>query len=157
MSPITSTARSADRIEQTIQLDSPPSRVWRALTDSAEFGKWFGATLEGPFRTGATTKGDLGACGHPDLTIDLQIEKMEPEKTFSFRWHPYAIDPKADYSKEPRTLVEFTLKPAGGGTLLTVVESGFDAIPTERRAKAFEMNTKGWVGQIENIRKYLAG
>ena len=146
---------TTDRIEKEIRLDSPRSRVWRALTDAKEFGRWFGAEMRGTFTPGAPTRGTITMKGQEYL-IELVVEAMEPERLFSFRWHPFAIDRDADYSKEPMTLVTFTLEPVDGGTLLKVAETGFDAIPASRRAIAFEMNTKGWAGQVENVRKYLA-
>lgn len=151
-----STASSTDRIERQVQLNSPRSRVWRALTDAKEFGKWFGADFHGPFAPKTSVNGRLTIKGYDHLTFEFAIDAIEPERFFSFRWHPYAIDPNVDYSKEPQTLVAFTLEPANGGTLLKVVETGFDKIPASRRVKAFEMNTSGWEGQIKNIQKYLA-
>ena len=148
---------STDRIERQIRLSSPRSRVWRALTDAREFGKWFGVDFHDEFKPGATVRGRLTIKNYDHLTMDFIVDRIEPERYFSFRWHPYAIDPNEDYSKEPMTLVAFTLESADGGTLLTVVESGFDRIPASRRIKAFEMNTKGWEGQLKNIEKYLAG
>jgi uncharacterized protein YndB with AHSA1/START domain len=151
-----STTTSTDRIERQVRLNGPRSRVWRALTDAREFGSWFGIDLHGPFAPGATVRGRLTIKGYDHLTLELVVEAMEPERLFSFRWHPYAIDPEVDYSKEPRTLVAFTLEPVDGGTLLTVVESGFDKIPASRRVKAFEMNSAGWDGQMKKIQTYLA-
>jgi uncharacterized protein YndB with AHSA1/START domain len=154
MSTMTST--STDRIEKQIRLSSPRSRVWRALTDTREFGTWFGVDLQGAFAAGAAIHGKLTVKGYERVTLDMIVEAMEPERFFSFRWRPYAIDPDVDYSKEPRTLVAFTLEQVDGGTELTVVESGFDGIPASRRVKAFEMNSKGWASQLVNIQKYLA-
>lgn len=152
MSPITST----DRIEKEILLNSPRSRVWRALTDAREFGSWFGVALDDQFAPGETVRGTITSAGYERVTLELIVESMEPERYFSFRWRPYAIDPDVDYSHEPRTLVAFTLEAAGEGTLLRVVESGFDGIPAHRRAKAFEMDSKGWAQQMVNIRNHLA-
>lgn len=145
-----------DRIEKQLHLDNPRARVWRALTDAKEFGSWFGAALNGPFTPGATVRGLMTIKGHEHVPFEAIVETMEPERHFSFWWRPYAIDPAVDYSAEPRTLVTFTLDEVDGGTMLTVVESGFDGIPAGRRLKAFEMNTKGWEGQLRNIHKYLA-
>ena len=149
------TVTSTDRIEKQIRLDSPVSRVWRAITDTREFGTWFGVALDGTFTPGANVRGGITIKGYEHVPFEVVVETMKPERFFSFRWHPYAIDPGVDYSKEPMTLVEFTLEPDGDGTLLTVVESGFDAIPASRRAKAFEMNSAGWAGQLKNIGKHL--
>ena len=148
---------STDRIEKLVELDAPRSRVWRALTDVAQFNAWFGVKLESPFSPGAAVSGKLTFKGYDHLTLTIWIERMTPERFFSFRWHPYAIELDVDYSAEPTTLVSFTLEDmANGRTRLLIVESGFDAIPESRRAKAFAMNTGGWNGQAENIRKFLA-
>ena len=157
MTSMTTTSPSTDRIEKQVILDAPRSRVWRALTDVAQFNAWFGVSLTGRFVPGAEVSGKLTIRNYQHLTLTIWIETMEPERFFSFRWHPYAIEPGVDYSAEPTTLVSFTLEDAAGGTRLTIVESGFDAIPASRRATAFSMNDKGWTGQAENIRKFLAG
>ena len=89
------------------------------------------------------------------LTMEVVVQTMEPERLFSFRWHPYAVDPTIDYSREPATLVEFTLQATATGTLLIVVESGFDAVPAARRAEAFRMNEGGWTEQMQNIAHHV--
>ena len=150
------TAPSTDRIEKQVTLDASRSRVWRALTDVQQFNAWFGVSLATPFAPGAEVKGQLTIRSYEHLTLTIWIEAMEPPKFFSFRWHPYAIEPGVDYSTEPTTLVSFTLEEAGAGTRLTIVESGFDAIPESRRAKAFSSNSAGWDGQAKNIQKFLA-
>jgi uncharacterized protein YndB with AHSA1/START domain len=147
---------STDRIEKQIVLHAPRSRVWRALTSSQEFGDWFGAKMEGTFAPGARVTGRITIKGYENLPMEIHIDRVEPEHHFSYKWHPYAIDPKTDYSKEPMTLVEFQLQEVPDGTQLTVVESGFDRIPLERRATAYRMNDGGWKGQIANIERYLA-
>ena len=151
------TTSSTDRIEKQVFLDAPRARVWRALTEVKQFIAWFGVSLETPFAPGAEVSGPIKIRGFEHVTMTIWIVKMEPDRFFSFRWHPYAIEAGVDYSSEPTTLVTFTLEDAGAGTKLTIVESGFDAIPESRRAKAFSMNSSGWNGQAENIRKYLAG
>jgi len=148
---------STDRIERHVRLDAPRTRVWRALTDPGEFGQWFGVKLAGVVAPGGKLRGPITVKGYEHVTFEATVEMVEPEKCFAFRWHPYAIESGVDYSDEPTTLVMFTLEDAGGGTLLTVVESGFDKIPASRRAKAFEMNSMGWGMQMENIAKHLAG
>lgn len=150
------TTPSTDRIEKKVTLDAPRSRVWRALTDVQQFNSWFGVALESPFTPGAEVSGKITFRNYEHVTMTIWIETMEPERFFSFRWHPYAIESGVDFSAEPTTRVTFTLEDAGAATKLTIVESGFDAIPESRRAKAFTMNSKGWDGQIENIRKFLA-
>ena len=147
---------STDRIEKNVTLDAPRSRVWRALTEVEQFNAWFGVALESPFAPGAEVNGKITFRGYEHVTMTLWIETIEPERFFSFRWHPYAIEPGVDFSAEPTTRVSFTLEDEGAATRLKIVESGFDAIPESRRAKAFTMNSKGWDGQAENIRKFLA-
>ena len=144
-----------NRIEKEIILKAPRARVWRALTDSAEFSTWFKIALDGPFKVGAHTRGNLTEVGYEHLKIDMLVERLEPQHLFSLRWHPYPIDPKVDYSKEPRTLVEFKLEEIAGGTRLTVVESGFEHIPAGRRVEAFRMNTEGWAEQLERVKRYV--
>jgi uncharacterized protein YndB with AHSA1/START domain len=145
-----------DRIEKKVLLKAPRARVWRALTTPAEFGAWFGAKLEGAFTEGKTVRGPITYPGYEHLTLEIVIDRIQPERYFSFRWHPYAIDPAADYSSEPTTLVEFTLDEQDGGTLLTIVESGFDRIPAARRAEAFRMNEEGWTEQVTNVERHVA-
>ena len=145
-----------DRIEKRAVLRATRARVWRALTDAGEFGKWFGVSLEGPFTEGATVRGRITHPGYEHLTMEVVVERMEPERYFSFRWHPGAIDPKIDYSQEPKTLVEFRLEEAAEGTILTIVESGFDRIPLARRAEAFRLNDGGWTEQLRNIERHVA-
>ena len=145
-----------DRIEKTIVLRAPQSRVWRALTKAEEFGAWFGMKLEGAFTPGAHVSGKITIPGYEHIAMVVMVEKVEPERLFSYRWHPYAIDPKVDYSGEPTTLVEFQLLGVSDGTRLTIVESGFDKLPPERRAEAFRMNDNGWAGQIKNIERHVS-
>jgi uncharacterized protein YndB with AHSA1/START domain len=144
-----------DRIEKTIELAAPVSRVWRALTDYKEFGAWFRVHLEGPFAPGNVSRGHIAYPGYEHLRWEAAVQKMETERLFSFAWHPYAVDPETDYSKEPPTLVEFTLKKTGNGTLLRVVESGFSKLPANRRDLAFRMNERGWGMQMENIARHV--
>ena len=145
-----------DRIEKRIELKAPVSRVWKALTDYREFGEWFGVNLEEPFEPGKISRGNVTYPGYEHVQMETTVEKMEPERYFSFTWHPYAIDPAIDYSKEPTTLVEFRLEPKGNNTVLLLVESGFSAIPKDRQFEAFRMNDEGWVEQMTNIETYLA-
>jgi uncharacterized protein YndB with AHSA1/START domain len=143
------------RIEKRIELKAPLSRVWRALTDHREFGEWFRVKLEGPFVPGQVSRGRITYPGYEHLKWEAVVQKMEPERLFSFTWHPYAVDPKADYSKEEPTLVEFRLERIPGGTLLLLTESGFEKIPAGRRAEAFRMNDGGWTEQMKNIEAYV--
>lgn len=144
-----------DRIEKQIELKAPIARVWRVLTDHREFGKWFRVNLEGPFVPGQISRGQITYPGYEHLKWEAVVQKMEPERLFSFTWHPYAIDSQKDYSKEPSTLVEFRLEPKGGGTLLTLTESGFSKIPADRRLEAFRMNDNGWTEQVKNIERHV--
>lgn len=147
----------SDRIEKQVDLKAPVSRVWRALTDHEEFGAWFQVKIDGPFEPGRESCGHITYPGYEHLQWRARIEEMVPERLFSFTWHPYAVDPNADYSGEPPTLVEFRLEPHGQGTRLTVTESGFDRIPAHRREEAFRMNEGGWTAQMENIRRHVDG
>jgi uncharacterized protein YndB with AHSA1/START domain len=156
----------SDRIEKKVLLRAPIERVWRAISDSSEFGKWFGVTFDQPFLPGAHMQGfaspttadpDVakGQKAYEGLPFEIWIERIEPTKLLSFRWHPYAVEKGVDYSHEPTTLVEFTLEEVEGGVMLTMSESGFDRIPLERRAKVFEVNEGGWRTQVRMIALYL--
>ncbi|MDT5116057.1 MAG: hypothetical protein QOE30_1796 [Mycobacterium sp.] len=158
---------NTDRIEKRVVLRAPLDRVWRAISDAEEFGRWFGVRFDGPFVAGAA----VGAAIVP-TTVDAEVAKrqeahagakstwqivaIEPKRRFAYRWHPFAIDPDIDYESEPTTLVEFTLTEAPDGVLLTIVESGFDAIPASRRSASFEANSEGWAIQTDMVRRYLA-
>jgi uncharacterized protein YndB with AHSA1/START domain len=143
-------------IVKQIELKAPVSRVWRALTDHNEFGEWFRVKLENPFVPGQVSRGRILYPGYEHLKWEATVKKMEPEKLFSFTWHPYAIDQDKDYSGEPATLVEFKLEPKGSSTLLTVTESGFDALPKDRAFEAFRSNEGGWTEQMKNIERYVS-
>jgi uncharacterized protein YndB with AHSA1/START domain len=156
-----------DRIEKTILLRAPRARVWRALTDAEEFGTWFGMKFDGPFIPGALRRGVIvpttvdaevarAQQEHAGLPFEITIDRIEPERIFAFRWHPFAVERGVDYSSEPTTLVEFVLEGDAKGTRLTVTESGFDQIPLARRAKAFTANEQGWSKVVGLIEKYLA-
>jgi uncharacterized protein YndB with AHSA1/START domain len=144
-----------DKIERSIDVNAPIERVWRALTDHREFGEWFRVNLEGPFVVGRRTKGRIAYPGYEHLVWDAGITAMEPPRYFAFTWHPYAVDPDTDYSAEPETLVEFRLESVAGGTRVTVIESGFDRIPAERRPEALRANTGGWEEQMRNIKAHV--
>ena len=153
----TTTAVETDRIERSIHINAPRSRVWRALSNAEEFGNWFGANLKGQaFAPGQRVQGPITIEGYQHVLFDVIVERVEPEQLLTYRWHPYAVDPKIDYAREQRTLVTFTLKDAAEGTLLTVVESGFDNVPPERRLEAFRMNSGGWEAQLRNIQRHAA-
>ncbi|MCJ8205223.1 SRPBCC family protein [Pseudomonas sp. RGM2987] len=148
---------SSDRIERKILLKAPRSQVWRALANAEAFGQWFGVNLEGKrFVAGERTQGQVTYPGYEHLIWDVAVERVEPERVFSFRWHPYAVEPGVDYSQESETRVHFELEDMDGGTLLKVVESGFNNIPEARRLKAFRMDSRGWDEQMANIEAFLS-
>jgi uncharacterized protein YndB with AHSA1/START domain len=144
-----------NKIEKRVQLNAPVSRVWRALTDYREFGDWFRVKLKGPFVPGQESGGNITYPGYEHIEWRAVVQKMEPERVFSFTWHPYAVDPDVDYSTETPTLVEFRIEKAGSGTLLVLTESGFDNIPAERRLEAFRRNDGGWTEQMKNIEAHV--
>ena len=145
-----------DKIEKRIELKAPVSRVWRALTDHREFGEWFRVKIDAPFVAGQVSRGHITYPGYEHVKWEAVIQAMEPERLFSFTWHPYAVDPAADYSQEPPTLVEFRLEKTAAGTLLILTESGFDKIPIGRRPEAFRRNDNGWTEQMRNIETHVA-
>ncbi|HEX5099324.1 MAG TPA: SRPBCC family protein [Polyangiaceae bacterium] len=174
----TNTTMTADRIEKRVTLRAPQGRVWRAIADAEEFGRWFGFRLEGTFTPGKVMKGTFERKLDENAIMEAQkssgitpsklrvpegnltlftVDRMEPERYFSFRWIPFGIDAEADPEHEPTTLVEFRLEPVAEGTALTIVESGFERVPAHRRARAFRMNSGGWAAQAENLRKYVDG
>ena len=145
-----------NRSEKRLELRAPVSRVWRALTDSRECGAWFRVKIDGPFVPGQPSTGHMTYPGYEHVKWQAVVQKLEPERLFSFTWHPYAIDPKVDYSAETPTLVEFRLEKTATGTLLLLSESGFEKVPADRRAEAFRMNDRGWSGQMTNIETHVA-
>jgi uncharacterized protein YndB with AHSA1/START domain len=160
-------ANTTDQIEKQILLRAPHARVWQALTDAREFGTWFGMKFDGSFTPGAHVAGiivptavdaEVARAQQPyaGTPFEITIDRIEPERRFAFRWHPFAVAPGVDYSHEPTTLVEFILEDVPDGVMLTVRESGFDRVPLERRAKAFAANEGGWTIQMRLIEKYLA-
>ena len=160
-------ATDTDRIEKKVLLRASRERVWRAISDSKQFGSWFGVEFKGPFVAGTRVTGKIvpttvdaevarSQKPYEGIVFEFSVDRIEPMRLFSFRWHPSAVNPAIDYSKEPTTLVAFELEEVSGGTMLTVTESGFDRIPLERRAKAFASNEQGWTAQMTLIEKYLA-
>jgi uncharacterized protein YndB with AHSA1/START domain len=144
-----------NRIEKTIDIDAPVDRVWKALTDHEEFGQWFRVKLDQPFAAGKPSTGHMTWPGYEHIRWSAQVVTVEKPKVFAFTWHPYAIDPNVDYSKETPTLVEFRLEPAGQGTKLVVTETGFDKIPPHRQPDALRMNDSGWATQVKNIKSHV--
>jgi uncharacterized protein YndB with AHSA1/START domain len=146
-----------DRIERKLLLRAPRTRVWRALANAEEFGSWFGVAFKAQrFAAGERVQGHVTYPGYEHVIFEILIERVEPESLLSWHWHPAAIEPNVDYSREPTTLVVFELKQVQNGTLLSVVESGFDKVPPARRLEAFRLNTEGWDGQMVNIAKHVA-
>jgi uncharacterized protein YndB with AHSA1/START domain len=161
------TTHAHDRIVKKVLVHAPRDRVWRAITDPQEFGAWFGVKIDGPFAQGAKVKGTIvrttvdpevakQQAEFEGLPFDLEIDRVQPERLFSFRWHPFAIDRTVDYSGEPRTRVSFEIDEKPDGVLVTIAESGFEGLPPARRDKAFEANDQGWAKQAELLEKYLA-
>lgn len=152
----TEKTETTDRIEKRFEVSAARSRVWRAISNSAEFGAWFGMKLDRPFTPGETVVGRLTIPGYDHVSVEMQVEKLEPEGYFAYRWHPYAIDPAIDYRPEPMTLVEFRLEETAGGTAVAITESGFDRLPASRRAEAFRMNEGGWASQSRKLASYVS-
>jgi uncharacterized protein YndB with AHSA1/START domain len=157
---------NTDRIEKHFELRASLDRVWRAISDAEEFGRWFGVRFDGPFVAGSSVTAAITPTivddeiakrqeSHAGVKSTWQIVAVEPKRRFAYRWHPFAIDPDSDYDGEPTTLVEFTLSEIPDGVLLTIVESGFDAIPEARRSASFEANAEGWAIQTDLVRRYL--
>jgi uncharacterized protein YndB with AHSA1/START domain len=155
-----------DRLEKQAVLKAPLARVWRALSDPREFGAWFGVDLEGPFVAGQVVVGRMRPtvvdpevaklqAPHAGKAFELRVERIEPPHHFAFRWHPFAVDQQVDYRSEPTTLVEFRLSEVDGGTLLEIVESGFDGLPAARRAAAFRANEGGWAHQLRLVAAWV--
>jgi uncharacterized protein YndB with AHSA1/START domain len=153
----TSSASSTDTIRKQVDMKAAPERVWQALTDANQFGTWFRVKMDTPFVVGRHAGGQITHPGYEHIRFEVLVEEMKAPTLFVLRWHPYAIDPKVDYSGEPMTRIEFRLEPLGTGTRLTVTESGFDKIPEHRRAECFRMNDSGWAQQMQNIRAHVDG
>ncbi|HEY2504520.1 MAG TPA: SRPBCC family protein [Mycobacterium sp.] len=156
---------NTDRIEKRVVLRAPLDRVWRAVSDAEEFGRWFGVRFDGPFVEGASITAAIAPTTvdeevakrqepHAGAKSTWQVVAIEPQRRFAYRWHPFAVDPDVDYGSEPTTLVEFTLSETDDGVLLTITESCFDAIPRARRSASFEANSEGWAIQTELVRRY---
>lgn len=158
---------NTDRIEKKIQLKAPRERVWRAVSDASQFGRWFGVRFEGPFEEGKKLAGkivptevDAAVAAmqkpHEGTPFEWVVERIEPPQRIVFRWHPFAMDKSVDYSAEPMTRIVFELQELGKETLLTITESGFDSLPVARRAQAFQANEGGWTHQLKLVEKFLA-
>src|SRR5262245_59664924 len=156
MTARTAETQTPNRIEKRFEVNAKRSRVWRAVSSAEEFGAWFGVKFDRPFVPGASVIGYLTIPKYESVALEMHIEKIEPEGYFSYRWHPYAVDPAIDYKAEPMTLVEFRLEETARGTAVTITESGFDRLPASRRAEAFRMNEGGWAGQSKKLASYVA-
>jgi uncharacterized protein YndB with AHSA1/START domain len=165
MSQVARSDHSSDRIEKEVLLHAPLERVWRAVSDAEQFGQWFGVRFDGPFVAGASLTGVITPTAvdddvakaqqpHAGTAATWHIVAVEPQRRLAFRWHPYDVAEGEDPG--PTTLVEFTLTEKPDGVLLRIEESGFDAIPAERRSSAFEGNSEGWAEQTRLIAKYLS-
>ncbi|OBH54685.1 vanillate O-demethylase oxidoreductase VanB [Mycobacterium mantenii] len=154
------------KIEKHVVLHAPLDRVWRAISDADEFGRWFGVRFDGPFVAGTSVTAAISPTAvdsevakrqetHAGVQSTWQIVAIEPQRRFAYRWHPFAVDPDVDYDLEPTTLVEFTLSEQPDGVLLTITESGFEAIPEARRGPSFEANGEGWAIQTTLVRRYV--
>jgi uncharacterized protein YndB with AHSA1/START domain len=152
------------KIEKRVLLRAPLERVWRAISDAEEFGRWFGVRFDGPFVAGTSVTATISPTtvdsavakrqeAHEGVTSRWQIVAVEPRRRLAYRWHPCPGEP--DIEQEPTTLVEFTLAEHPDGVLLTITESGFEAIPEARRGRAFEANTEGWAIQTDMVRRYI--
>lgn len=155
--PVDASVADSDSIVRSIVIEAPRERVWRALSDAEAFGSWFGADLKGQsFAPGKRTRGQITIPGYEHIYFDVVVDRIEPQELFSYRWHPYAMDPTVDYTKETPTLVTFMLEATqANGTLLKVIESGFANVPPERRMEALRMNTRGWEGQLGRISRHV--
>jgi uncharacterized protein YndB with AHSA1/START domain len=146
---------STDRIHKHVLLAAPRHRVWQAIADSTRFGQWFGVELDGPFSPGALVRGRILDQSYAHIPFEITIERMEPERLLSWRWQAHPVEPDVDYAHEPTTLVVFELEDQPTGTLLTIVESGFDALSPARRAEAYRGNDEGWSQQLQAIERYV--
>jgi uncharacterized protein YndB with AHSA1/START domain len=136
-----------DRIERTVELAHPPAKVWAALTTAGGLGTWFGNEATIDLRPGGAAR--MTWAGGP--TVEMRVERVEESAVFAFTWPIYGLpedDPR-------RTYVEFTLEPAGAGTRLTVVESGFAQLPDGAHRKAYDGNTDGWAKELAELASYL--
>lgn len=152
-------------ITKTARLRAPLARVWSAISDSAKFGAWFGAEFDGPFAAGATVAGRIRPTTvdaevatlqepHAGMPFTVVVERVEPPSLLAFRWFPHGVG-GPEHPDDPMTLVSFALTPHGDETDLVITETGFDAVPLERRAQAFSANDGGWAHQTRLIGLYV--
>ncbi|NNE59565.1 MAG: SRPBCC family protein [Woeseia sp.] len=145
-----------DRIEKLVDLAAPISRVWRALTNHEEFGQWFRVRLDGPFKVGEMTTGNITYPGYEHVKWESMTEQMEHERLFAFSWPPRAIDPDTIYDEDAKVVVEFRLTPSEKGTCLTITETGFLQFPESKRLEVLRSNKQGWDIQAENVAAHVA-
>lgn len=148
------TTADTNRIDRTIDVNAPPDRVWRALTTAADLATWFHVRIEGEIAPGSEVWMTSTSPGYEGQRFLVRVTEMTPPRRFAWQWHPGAVDPAIDYSKEPWTTVTFTLEPSGGGTRLSVSETGFNEISVARRAKVFADNSGGWTEVIVWIQQH---
>ena len=141
-------------IERQIEIKAPVAKVWKALTDSRQFGQWFKVDLHSEFVAGKTTKGKNTSKGF-EMEMVFHVKEIKPQSYFSYSWIPFPMDQSFDYSQEEPTLAEFFLEQTTYGTLLKVKESGFNQITASRRAEAYKMHSGGWEAQLKNIEKFV--
>jgi uncharacterized protein YndB with AHSA1/START domain len=143
------------RIDRTSEIQASPERVWKSLTDARELSAWFQVTVEGEIVPGNDLWMTSVMEGYKGIRFQVHIVEMTPPRRFVWQWHPGAVDPKVDYSREPRTTVTFTLEAAGKGTRLTVTETGFEKVSLARRAKVYDDNSQGWTEVIVWIKNHV--
>jgi uncharacterized protein YndB with AHSA1/START domain len=156
-----------DHIEKSIVLNCALERVWCAISEARQFSAWMGLSDHGDFVPGTLFTAKMAPTKFNDefaklqepfdgLQVKMTIDQIQRPRLFSFRFHPFAVDPDADYSREPMNLVTFELQEVPDGTMVTITETGFDRIPLERRAMAYEVNDRGWALATKALENYLA-
>ena len=143
------------RIDRTIEIQAPPERVFKALTNADELSDWFQVRVEGQITAGGEVWMTSVHPDHAGQRWPVRIVELSAPRRVVWQWHPGQVDPTRDYSREPQTTVTFTLEPSGGGTRVSVSETGFDRIALERRAKVYEDNSQGWSEVLVWLQKYV--
>lgn len=144
-----------NEIRKQIEIEAPVGRVWQAISDHQEFGAWFKVRIDQPFVPGTEQTGQMTYPGYEHMPWKARVVAVEAPHLLSFDW-PHTDD-KEVREDWPWTRVEFRLEPRGEGTLLTVVESGFDALPAEVRDTFFRRNEGGWMEQLGNVKAHVGG
>lgn len=151
------TTAELTQIKRSVFINAPKSRVWRAITSAREFSIWFGAAFDGEFRPGtrlSMVSTHPGEC--QGVPFFINVEHIDQENSFAWTWDPGVPDPTIDLKTQPKTQVEFTLTEQDGGTLVTVIETGFDKFTLDRRAKLFSENSRGWDFQLKSLESYVS-